>query len=118
MPPLHEALIEVHRQYKKASRAAKDMAEIYKKATAAADVLNAKYNRKQEENQRLKEQLRRNLEALEKARDQILQVEEHSRLLVSDPQLQQKLEEAKKAKGKQKLEPRRLNPKIGNWKLN
>ena len=46
MPPLHEALVEVHREYEKPSRAAKDMAEMYKKATTAADVLNAKYNRK------------------------------------------------------------------------
>ena len=41
MPSLHEALVEVHREYEKASRAARDMAEMYKKATTAADVLNA-----------------------------------------------------------------------------
>ena len=57
MPPLHEALVEVHREYEKASRVARDMAEMYKKATTAADVLNARYTRKQEENQRLKDQL-------------------------------------------------------------
>ena len=57
MPPLHEALVKVHRKYEKASRAARDMAERYKKATTAADVLNTKYNNKQEENKWLKEQL-------------------------------------------------------------
>ena len=41
MPPLHEALVEVHREYEKASRAAKDMAELYKRATTTTDVLNA-----------------------------------------------------------------------------
>ena len=41
IPPLHEALVEVHREYEKASRAAKDMAELYKRATTPADVLNA-----------------------------------------------------------------------------
>ena len=41
MPPLHKALVEVHKEYAKASQAAKDMADLYKKATAAADMLNA-----------------------------------------------------------------------------
>ena len=35
MPPLHEPLVEVHKEYAKASRAAKDMADMYKKATTA-----------------------------------------------------------------------------------
>ena len=47
MAPLHEALVEVHREYEKASKATKDMTEKYKKATAAADVLNAQYTREQ-----------------------------------------------------------------------
>ena len=29
MPPLHEALVEVHREYEKAGRSARDMAYIY-----------------------------------------------------------------------------------------
>mgnify|MGYP000503496103 CR=1 FL=1 len=33
MPPLHEALVEVHTEYEKASQATKDMAELYKEAT-------------------------------------------------------------------------------------
>ena len=41
MPPLHEALVEVHREYEKASKPAKDMAELYKRATTTTDVLNA-----------------------------------------------------------------------------
>ena len=53
MPPLHEALVEVHKEYAKASRAAKDMADIYKKATAAAEILNAQCTASQAENRRL-----------------------------------------------------------------
>ena len=33
MPLLHEALVEVHKEYERASKATKDMAELYKKAT-------------------------------------------------------------------------------------
>ena len=50
MPPLHEALVEVHREYEKASRAAKDMADLYKKATASWEILNAQCTSKQAEN--------------------------------------------------------------------
>ena len=57
IPLLHEALVEVHKEYEKASRAARDMAEQFKKAAAAAEVLYTKYNNKQQENKRLKEQL-------------------------------------------------------------
>ena len=45
MPPLHEALVEVHKEYERASRAAKDMADLYKKATTTSEVLNEKYTR-------------------------------------------------------------------------
>ena len=55
MPPLHEALVEVHKEYAKASQAAKDMAHLYKKAIAAADVLNAQCIASKAENQRLSE---------------------------------------------------------------
>ena len=41
MPPLDEALVEVHKEYAKASWAAKDKAYMYKKATTATDILNA-----------------------------------------------------------------------------
>ena len=41
MPPLHEALVKVHKEYEKASRATRDMAEMYKQATTTTDVLNA-----------------------------------------------------------------------------
>mgnify|MGYP006872755391 CR=1 FL=1 len=51
MPPLYEALVEVHQEYEKASRVAKDMAELYKKATTAADVLYAQCTQRQIENQ-------------------------------------------------------------------
>ena len=72
MPPLHEALVEVHKEYAKVSRAAKDMAELYKKATAAADVLNAQCTQRQEENQKLKDQLQQTKVQLEEAKRQIL----------------------------------------------
>ena len=55
MPPLHETLVEVRREYKRASKAAKDVAERYKNASALADELNAQYAREQEENKSMKE---------------------------------------------------------------
>ena len=33
MPPLHEVLVEVHREYDRASKEARDMVELYKRAT-------------------------------------------------------------------------------------
>ena len=51
MTPLYEALGEVHNEYGKANRAAKDMVDMYKKATAAADMLNAQRTTSQTENQ-------------------------------------------------------------------
>ena len=66
MPPLHEALVEVHKEYAKASRAAKDMADMYKKATAAAEILNKQCTASQAENHRLSEQLRETEEIMKK----------------------------------------------------
>ena len=103
MPPLHEALVEVHREYEKANRATRDMAEMYKKATTATYVLNAQYKWKQEENQRLKDQLRRDLVVLEKAKEQIMQLESQNRSLDSNLELQQKLEEVEKARWEAKI---------------
>ena len=40
MLPLHEAIIEVHREYERASRASRDMAESHKKATTTVDQLS------------------------------------------------------------------------------
>ena len=54
MPPLHEALVEVHREYDRASKVAKDMAERYKNVSAAAEELKDQYAREQEENKRTK----------------------------------------------------------------
>ena len=62
IPPLH-------REYGKVSRAARDMAELYKQATTTADVLNAQYKRMQAENQYLKNKLQEEQVALEKARE-------------------------------------------------
>ena len=55
MPLLHEALVEVHKEYERASRAAKDMAELYKKATTASKVLNDKCTRTHAEKEELSE---------------------------------------------------------------
>ena len=38
MPPLHDALAQVHRKYESASITAKDMTESYKKAMAARNI--------------------------------------------------------------------------------
>ena len=72
MPPLHEALVEVHKEYAKASRAAKDMADLYKKAIAAVDMLNVECTASQGENQRLSEQFRQAEEQLKKTREEML----------------------------------------------
>ena len=66
MPPLHEALVEVHKEYAKASWATKDMAEMYKTATAAAELLNKQCTASQAENHRLSEQLRETEEIMKK----------------------------------------------------
>ena len=68
MPPLHEALVEVHKEYAKASRAAKDMADLYKKATTAVEMLNVQCTASQAENQRLSKQVRLIEELLKKTR--------------------------------------------------
>ena len=117
MPPLHEALVEVHREYEKASRAARDMAERYKKATTAADVLNTKYNNKQEENKRLKEQLQRDLVAMEKAMDQIVELEAQ-RQTASDQELNGNSNKPNKENKKRKVKLRKRKPETRNWKLN
>ena len=55
MPPLHEALVETHREYARASKAANDMAERYKNVSAAAEELRLQYVKEQEENKKKKE---------------------------------------------------------------
>ena len=57
MPPLHEALVEVHREYERASKVASDMAERYKYVSAAAEELKLQYVKEQEENKKMKEML-------------------------------------------------------------
>ena len=64
MPPLHEALVDVHKEYEKASRAAKDMADLYKNALAAPEILNAQCTSMQAEKQQITEQLRQTEEQL------------------------------------------------------
>ena len=58
MSPLHEALVEVQREYERASRVAKDMIEWYKKATAASNVLNDKCTSTHAKRDELSEKLR------------------------------------------------------------
>ena len=84
MPPLHEALVEVHREYEKASWAARDMVDLYKKATTTLDVRNVQCTHMQAENQKLTEQLRQVEEQLQKTKEEMLQQESTSRPLDSD----------------------------------
>ena len=78
MPPLHEALVEVHKEYAKGSRAAKDMTDMYKKATVATEILNAQCTASQAENQRLSEQLREAEELMKKITEEVLRRPEES----------------------------------------
>ena len=64
MPPLHESLVEVHKEYEKASRASKDMGNRYKNATSALEILNAQCTSMQAKKQQLSEQLRQMEEQL------------------------------------------------------
>ena len=53
LPPLHTTLLEVHREYHRANRAAKDMVEAYKRATVAEYQLQDKWTKSQAENDKL-----------------------------------------------------------------
>ena len=66
MPSVHEALVEVHRVYGRASKAPQDMAELYKKATAASDVLSDKCTITQAKKEELSEKLQQTEEKLSK----------------------------------------------------
>ena len=129
MPPLHEALVEVHREYEKASRAAKDLTDLYKKATTTSKVLNAQCTNMQAENQQLTEPLCQAKEQLQKTKEEMLQQGSASRPSEFDQELQQKLQQAKatlkeaevraeKAKtGSKKIEDRLQLAKmeVGKW---
>ena len=97
MPPLHEALVEVHKEYAKASRAAKHMDDMYKKAIVAIEMLNAQCTASQAENQRLWEQVRQTEELLKKAREEILQQTATRRPEESKREWQQKLQDTEDA---------------------
>ena len=86
MPHLHEALVEVHREYERASKAARDMAELFKKATAVSDVLSGKCTRTQAKKDELSKKLRQTEQKLRKAEEQRLH------------ELQQRLQEAEASK--------------------
>ena len=70
MPPLHEALVEVHKEYVKARRAAKHMAKMYNKATIAAEILNKQCTASQAENHKLSEQIRGTEEIMKKINEE------------------------------------------------
>ena len=84
MLPLHETLVEVHREYEKASRAAKDMVDLYIKVTTASEILNAQCITSQAENQQLSEQLRQIEEQLQKTKEELLRLASTSGSLGSD----------------------------------
>ena len=88
MPPLREALVEVHKEYAKANWEAKDMADLYKKATSASDILNAQCTTTQAKNQQLSEELQQTQEKLKKTMDELLQQASTRRPLESDQELQ------------------------------
>ena len=83
MPPLHEALVEIHREYERASKAANDMTERYKDVSAVAEELRLQYANVQEENKKMKEEL--------------LQWETQGQPSASKSELQQRLSDAEKA---------------------
>ena len=64
------------------------MADLYKKARATSDILNAQCIATQAENQRLSEQLRQTEEQLKKTNDELLQQASTRRPLESDQELQ------------------------------
>ena len=96
MTPLYEALGEVHNEYGKANRAAKDMVDMYKEATTATDMLNAQCTASQAKNQRLSEQVRQTEELLKKTREEMLQ-QETRRLVESEQEWQQIFQQAEDA---------------------
>ena len=97
MPPLHEALVEVHKEYAKPNRAAKDMADLYKKATAATDMLNAQCTASQAENQWFSEQFQQTEEQLKKTSEEMMHQEGTRWPLEFEQELQQKLQQAEDA---------------------
>ena len=97
MPLLHEALVEVHKEYAKASRAATNMADLYKKVIAASDMLNAQCTSLQTKNQHLSKQFRQTEEQLKKTREEILQQIAMRRPVQSEQEWQQKLQQAEDA---------------------
>ena len=64
------------------------MADLYKKATSASDILNAQCTASQAENQQLSEQLRQTDEQLKKTKEELLQQAATRRPLESDQKLQ------------------------------
>ena len=94
MPQLHEGLLEVHKEYAKASQEAKDMANLYKKAIAVAEMLNVQCTT---ENQRLSEQVQLTKELLKKTRKEMLQHTETHRPEESQQEWKQKFQEAEYA---------------------
>ena len=72
LAPLHEALVEVHKEYECTSRVAKDMVELYKKATTASEVLNDKCTRTQAKKEELSYKFRQTEEKLRKVEEELL----------------------------------------------
>ena len=91
MPPLHVALVEVHREYERANKAARNMTELYRNAMTVLDVLNDKCNKTQAQKDELSEKLRKIEEKLKQAEDQLRTCQLPHRLAGSDQELQQRL---------------------------
>ena len=84
MPPLHEALVEIHKEYEKARKTASDMADRYKSMTASAEVLKQQFCIIQTENKELKDSLK--------------EWETQVRITTTEKEWQKKLEEAEEAR--------------------
>ena len=73
------------------------MADMYKKATSAAEILNAQCTASQPENQRLSEQVRQAEELLKKVTEEILQQPAMRRQEESEQEWQQKFQQVEDA---------------------
>ena len=96
MPLFHTTLVEVHREYERASRAAKDVVEVYKNATAAADRLQEQCAESQADNTELSEKLRQTEEKLKEAKDRVQTQQLPNRSQELDHQVHEQLKEAEK----------------------
>ena len=71
MPPLNTVLVEVHQEYARTNKVAKDMVEACRKTTVAANRLNDQYSSAKEDNTKLTNRLRQVGEKMKQVEDHI-----------------------------------------------